>query len=159
MGNRRHFVVGVAALAMVGWVAPTATPEAKAADCTFVYDLLLTPGIGGKASSGSLRTEGKTGRFNCRGYKGSTGFDGQYGTAGRVTCGSGGEGAGTLTYRMGWRDHTHDIRFTFGAVEDGTMAGTFAGDGYEGSYTFTATEGNCAGAITRGRLEGELTRT
>jgi hypothetical protein len=158
MGKRRNLVVGVAVLALVGWVGPAPAPEAQAADCTFVYDLLLSPGIGAKPSSGPLRTEGKTGKFNCRGYKGDTGFDGRYGTAGPVTCASGGEGAGKLSYRMGWQDQEQDVRFTFGAIKDGKVSGSFSGDGYNGTYTFTATEGNCGGAITKGRLEGELTR-
>lgn len=158
MGKRRNLIVGVAVVALAGWVGPIGTPAAQAADCTFVFDLLLAPGIGAKASSGSLRTEGKTGQFDCRGYKGATGFDGQYGTTGPVTCASGGEGTGKLTYRMGFRDQEEDIRFTFGAIRNGQMSGSFGGASYDGTYTFTATEGTCAGSITKGRLEGELTR-
>lgn len=163
MGRRRGAVLGATLLAgsimTVGAPPLVGTATAAGPDCTFTFDLLLAPGIGADPSSGSLRTDGKSGKFNCRGYKGDAGFDGMYGTGGPVTCPSGGEGAGKLTYRFGFNDQEDDIRFTFGAIEDGKMSGAFGGGSYEGKYTFTATEGNCvSGPVTRGKLVGEVSR-
>lgn len=160
MGRRRALALG-AVLGLASMWYPPATGPAGAAEmkCTFTYDLFLAPGIGSEPSTGTLRTDGKSGRYDCGHAEGDTGFDGKYGTAGPVTCASGGEGGGRLTYRFGFRDHHENIRFTFGAIKDGKMTGSFDGGSYDGKYTFTATEGGCTGnAVTRGKLVGTLTR-
>lgn len=140
--------------------APAAWPAGEPR-CSFAANLLLDPGLSSTPSSGTYETEGgESGRYSCGGPFGSerTGkaaLEGRYGTTDTDSCAEGGEGEGTLRLGGGSGDFT----FTYSEFSaDGVARGEFHGDRFEGTFTLTARDGECALArVTRMRLEGEGT--
>ncbi len=145
------------ALAMI-LAGATAPAEAQqGTKCTGTFDVSLSPGIGSEPSSGSFNSGGETGTISCDGGgKGTAGVDGRYGTKDGDTCSDGGEGWGVQSFTMGKDNLKNSITFEFGGLSGGLVNGTFDGDHFSGTFTFTPTKGDCVTTpATEGRVNFE----
>lgn len=153
-------ILGVLALlALSVPVLPAGAQEPAGTSCTADYLVALAPGLGSEPASGTFHSGGETGTIDCQGRRGTLGGDGRYGTSGPVSCTSGGEGWGVLSFTLA--DGTVKDTFTmdFGGLSGGFVSGRFEGERLSGTFTFTPTEGDCLhNPVTRGRvhIEGNL---
>lgn len=158
-------VVLVASLPGAG-AAPPAAGAGAAPRCTFSADIVLHPGLSGKPTSGTFETPpDRDGSYRCQAFgsqrSGRAGATGSYGTADGDSCAEGGEGEGRLRFGgdSGGGGDTTDFTFTYSPFsDDGVATGEFRGRRFEGTFTLTARDGDCARrAVTRMRLDGEGT--
>lgn len=149
------------ALAMIlaGFTAPA---EAQQGDhCTATFDITLSPGIGSDPSSGVFHSDGESGTMSCDGGgEGTAGVDGRYGTKDGDSCSTGGEGVVVQSFTLDQDNIKNSATFEFGGLKGGLVNGTFDGDRFSGTFTFTPTKGDCvSGPITEGtvELDGDMT--
>jgi hypothetical protein len=132
----------------------TATAEAQqGTHCTAEFVVVLDPGIGSEPSSGTFKSP-EPGTITCDG--GGTGTfraDGRYGTKDGDTCSSGGEGWGVHSLTIDGKDIQNTFTFDFGGLSGGFVNGTFDGDAFSGTFTFTPTKGDC---VTAAATEGDV---
>jgi hypothetical protein len=141
--------------------------------CTFAYAVTLSPGLSVQPSTGTVSTDGPTGKLDCDGPvngreargAGTIGIDGHYGLDGGDSCASGfaggGDGAGSSTLTVPTRGEdqrvTDTYALTYGQPSSrGVISGTFHGDRYSGTFSLYPLEGDCVTSpITRALLTGE----
>ena len=152
------------ALAMV-LTAFTATAEAQQGKhCTGEFDITISPGIGSEPSSGVFHSpDGENGTITCDGGgKGTAGVDGRYGTKDGDSCSSSGsgEGWGIHSLTLNGENIKSTFDYEFGGLSGGLVNGTFKGERFSGTFSYSTTEGDCvtapttAGTVT---FEGILT--
>lgn len=149
--------LGMVLVASVGALVPAAAQQGTR--CTAEFEVTLSPGIGSEPVSGVFHTGGETGTFDCGGRTGTAGVDGRYGTKDPDTCTSGGEGWVVQSFTIQGENIKNTATFEFGGLSGGFVSGTFDGERYSGTFTFTPTEGNCVTEpATKGavRLDGTL---
>ena len=155
---RRYSAVVAAVLAASAGAAVPAVAQGEE-QCRWEIDITLSPGLSAEPTSGVFHSGGETGPITCGNRTGKIGNDGRYGTAGPVTCTSGGEGWGVLSYTFPEGNTKDTFTVKFGAISEGQMSSTFEGEHLSGRVTFTPTEGDCVSApVTRGKLVGEGVR-
>jgi hypothetical protein len=149
----RHcvLVAFVLVLASVG-VVPAAAQQAGTR-CTADYVVNLSPGLGSEPTSGVFHSDGESGTIDCQGRRGTFGGDGRYGTKGPVTCTSGGEGWGVLSFTMDGKTIKNTFTMEFGGISGGLASGTFEGERLSGTFTFTPVEGDC---VTKPAVSGRV---
>lgn len=153
--TRKLVAVATIVLAAFAGAAVPAGAQGEV-QCRWEIDIALAPGLSVEPSSGVFHSGGETGPITCGDRTGKIGNDGRYGTAGPVTCTSGGEGWGVLSYTFPDGNTKDTFTVKFGALSQGQMSATFEGEHLSGRVTFTPTEGDCVTApVTRGRLDGE----
>ncbi len=150
--------------AILGLGAPPAAWSRSDPTCTFSATLTLDPGLSTAVpSSGQFRTDdGDEGTYQCRspfGFGNSTGHAtgyGDYGTRDADSCTDGGEGNGTLRLYDDRSSRTGHFTFKYSPFsDDGTAMGEFTSDRFEGTFTLTASEGDCLTGLTKVRLDGK----
>lgn len=162
----RTVAVGVVLLASLSGVGAPLPPAGAgpAPTCTFSADIVVDPGLSGELSSGTFETPpDRDGSYRCQAFgsqrSGRAGASGSYGTADGDSCQQGGEGEGRLRFggdSDGGGD-TADFTFTYSPFsDDGVATGEFQGRRFEGTFTLTVLNGDCARqAVTRVLLQGE----
>ena len=137
----------IAALIVAAWAVPGVSTPAGAEStesCTAEADFTITPGVGANPSSGTFTTGGDTGTLTCKSGKGTMGFSGKYGTKDPDSCGSGGEGTATDTYKFAdGSTLTDDVEFIYGAFQNGLVGGSYKSARASGQFEVTPLEGDC----------------
>lgn len=141
--------------------------------CTFAYVVNLSPGLSYQPSSGTVTTNGPTGKMDCEGPvngheargDGTIGLDGHYGTKDADSCASGiiggGEGAGSAALMVptsaGEQKMIDRYTLTYGQASGrGVVSGTFEGDRYSGTFSLYPLKGDCVTApLTKALVTGE----
>ena len=163
MRTKALFVVML--MTLVGGV--TVTGESAGAgqevSCKGAYTVTLAPGLGTEPVSDAVyHSGGESGKIDCGSAgTGTIGIDGRYGTGDPVNCASGGEGWGVFSYTYGGKTYKDTLTFDYGKIEGGFLSGRIFGERYTGTFTFTATEGDCVSApvtkanvTTDGKMKG-----
>ena len=152
----RTTLVATLAVMFVGSAATAATTAAAPADtkCTVEVLVGVSPGLSQEPSSGRYHTGGETGTMHCAdGRSGTYGTDGRYGTEKAATCSSGGEGWGVQSYTLDGANVRDTYTIVFPGMSQGTVQGTFDGERFSGTWTFSPTEGDC---VTKPMSKGTL---
>lgn len=137
-------------------------PNPNDTHCLAEFDVVLSPGLSGVPSSGTLTTNGETGTITCdgpiNGYQaaglGRRGEVGRYGTEGPDTC-AGGEAEVSFSFTIPTTGEDQQVVGTltvdYGPLKGGIpYGGTFTGPQIYGKFTATPLEGNCLTApVTR----------
>ena len=148
----------VVTLVLLGISAPVEAQQGE--HCTAEFSIGLDPGIGSEPSSGTFHSEGESGTITCDGGgKGTAGVDGRYGTKDGDSCSAGGEGWGVQSFTLGGENIKNTITFEFGGLKGGLVNGTFDGERFSGTFTFTPTAGDCVTSPTTAgdvKLDGTL---
>jgi hypothetical protein len=131
----------------------TGTAEAQqGTHCTGEFDITISPGIGAEPSSGVFHSpDGENGTINCDGGgTGTAGVDGRYGTKDGDSCSStgAGEGWGVQSVTLDGEKIKNSFTFEFGGLSGGLVNGTFDGERFSGTFSYTPTEGDCITAPT-----------
>jgi hypothetical protein len=173
--NGRRFLAGtIATFTLLAWPAGTGLAGAREGTrCTFAYVITLSPGLSTEGSSGTVTTNGPTGKLDCDGPvngrkpngEGTIGISGNYGTTDSDSCTSGlvggGEGAGSTTLavptRGGEQVVTDGYALTYGQTSSkGVVSGAFEGERYSGTFDLHPLEGDCVTRpITKVLVTGE----
>jgi hypothetical protein len=152
----RTTLVATLVLMFAGSGATATTTAAGQADtkCTVEVIIGVSPGLSQEASSGPYHTDGETGRMRCAdGRSGTYGTDGRYGTEQPATCSSGGEGWGVNSYTLDGANVRDTYTIVFPGMSQGTLQGSFDGERFSGTWTFSPTEGDC---VTKPMSRGTL---
>ncbi|MGH8993796.1 MAG: hypothetical protein ACRDZ7_19970 [Acidimicrobiia bacterium] len=156
----RHAVLALV-MVLAGF---TATAEAQQGTrCSGQFDITISPGIGSEPSSGVFHSpDGENGTITCDGgAAGTAGVDGRYGTNGGDSCSSAGsgEGWGIQSLTLDGKNIKNTFTYEFGGLSGGIVNGTFDGEVFSGSFSYTPTEGDCVTAPTTAgnvRFEGVM---
>jgi hypothetical protein len=145
-GRARRRIAG--ALIVAAWAVASMTTPVSADNtmsCTAQADFTLTPGLSTNPSSGTFTTGDTPGTLDCKGgTKGTIAFSGKYGTKDPDSCGSGGEGTATDTYKFSdGGTVSDDIEFTYGAFQGGALGGSYKGAHTSGTFEVTSVDGDC----------------
>ena len=152
----RTALVAAVVVVFIGSAASAATTAAEPAGtkCTVEVNLTASPGLSQEAGSGTYHTGGETGKMQCAdGRSGTYGNDGRYGTGKPSTCSSGGDGWGVASFTLNGANVRDTYTIVFPGMNKGTLQGTFDGERYSGTWTFTPTEGDC---VTKPMTKGTL---
>ncbi len=162
--SRTRTFAAAAASALLFAVPPLATLPAGAAPgthCTAEVVLTLAPGLSEQPGPGTFHSDGENGTISCDdGTTGTFGGDGRYGEQKPVTCSSGGDAWGVQSITVNEKTIKNTVTIDFGGISSGFLSGTFDGERYSGTFTYTPTEGDCfTQPNTKGtvRLDGTLT--
>lgn len=163
----RRTVMALVVLVLTGLVpvgtAPAGATERTAENpnpndthCLAEFDIVLSPGLSGVPSSGTLTTNGETGTITCdgaiKGHQaaglGRRGEVGRYGTDGPDTCASGGEAEVSFSFTIpttGGDQHVvGTLTVAYGPLKGGTLyGGTLTGPQMYGKFEVVPLEGNC----------------
>lgn len=131
-------------------------PNPNDTHCLAEFDVVLSPGLSGIPSSGTLTTNGETGTITCdgpiNGYQavglGRRGEVGHYGTEGPDTCASGGEAEVSFSFTIPTTGGDQQVVGTFtvdyGPLKGGIpYGGTLTGPKMYGKFEAIPLEGNC----------------
>jgi hypothetical protein len=172
MRTKAFFFTTAALALLAAGIGPASAGEGPTR-CTFLYVIHLSPGLSALPSTGTVTTDGPTGKMECKGPvngqqargTGAIGIDGHYGVQDPDSCASGiiggGEGAGTTAMMIPTRagDQTMDDWYTLtygGPSSRGVMSGTFEGGRYSGTFSIYPLKGDCVSSpLTQALVTGE----
>jgi hypothetical protein len=172
MRTKAFFFTAAAFALLAAGIGPAGAQQ-ETTRCTFVYVINLSPGLSAQPSTGTVTTNGRTGKMECKGLvngqeargKGAIGIDGHYGIKDADSCASGitggGEGAGSTAMMIPTRagDQTMDDWYTLtygGPSSRGVMSGTFEGGRYSGTFSIYPLKGDCVSSpLTQALVTGE----
>lgn len=169
----RAFFFTATALTLLGYgIGPA--EAGNVTRCTFAYVVTLSPGLSVQPSSGTVTTNGSTGKMDCNGpvnghqarRGGTIGIDGHYGIQDADSCASGiiggGEGTGSTALMVptgaGEQKMTDWYTLTYGGQPSGrgVVTGTFEGYHYSGTFSLYPLKGDCVTApLTKALISGE----
>lgn len=163
----RRLLVTAFTIALVCGPGIPAGQAEQGTNCTFDFEMSLSPGLSMNPSTG---THGGTGPINCDGLvngqqptgAGTVTDDGPYGTKDPDTC-SGSEGYGTDTIKIPTANGIETVlsEYTYTAgdrvpTKGGVGAGSFKGTRFTGTFEFTVLEGDCVNKpVTKIRVFGD----
>lgn len=170
----KAFFLTIAALALVAaGIGPANARAEETTRCTFAYVINLSPGLSTQPSSGTVTTNGSTGKMDCKGPvngqpargKGTIGIDGHYGFRDPDSCASGitggGEGIGSTALmvptKAGEQRMDDWYSLTYGKPSSrGVLSGTFEGGHYSGTFSIYPLKGDClTSPLTQALVTGE----
>jgi hypothetical protein len=172
VGNRMSMALVAFALTLSGSVTPAIRATAQqSTHCSFVKEVVLSPGFSMAPTSGVFTTNGEQGTIECDGPVdgkppvgvGSIGTEGRYGTEGPDTCTSGTEGEGVDSVTIPTADGPVKLlgEYTFTGGDPpkkghGLISGRFEGKRFSGTFEATPLKGDCVTSpITVLRVVGE----
>lgn len=173
MDSRKIFMAMITVvLAFAGSFAPVRTATAQeSTHCSFVKEVVISPGFSMKPTSGTFTTNGENGTIECDGPVdgkqpsgvGSMGTEGRYGTEGPDTCTSGTEGVGVDSVTVPTVDGPVKLlgEYTFTGGDPpkkghGVISGQFTGERFSGTFEAMPLKGDCVTSpVTVLRVVGE----